>query len=334
MMKAAMKLVIDSHILQEAFDQVSPNGEYLRLIKAISRKINSAKKSFESPGMLREVSIFLSYKDVESDRPWVRDTYRHLSKKYKRCNIWFAKESLRPAKEWEDQIAEAIEQADVFIVFFSSDSIPLTGWHLKEVQMALEKKKRPDCNDFSIFPVRLDKVNRPSELAPLQSIDLFPDDGIAKFDQAIRELIEPLDTISASEIRTYSLRLCEDSKVGLSDTYERYVQVTKDSDPFKKWYSRLKNYHREAFYYKECSLLRQDRAKMKRLQCRPAADEVFIKIAHRAPAYLVSEAGLQKKCLNGHDAAECKTLQYFQKDMQAEKGVMSVANALAELSKL
>ncbi len=127
------------------------------------------------------IKVFLSYE--KTDRSAVGRLFEKLM--VRGFLPWMDRKSIGAGKLWEPEIQHAIEEADYFIFFLSSNSIFREGTMRKEVNQALEKQRglRPETTFF--IPVRLEECEVVEPFKKFQYVDLFRKDGFDKLLRAI-----------------------------------------------------------------------------------------------------------------------------------------------------
>jgi hypothetical protein len=104
--------------------------------------------------------------------------------------VWVDREGIRGGEQWRQQIVEAIEQNDVFLLILSNNSIESD--HVRtEVDLAKESKKR-------IIPVDIQPIVIPTtmkyQLAGLQRINMY-----SNYEDGFQELLATLGGIQENE---------------------------------------------------------------------------------------------------------------------------------------
>ncbi|MFC1805585.1 toll/interleukin-1 receptor domain-containing protein [Planctomycetota bacterium] len=127
-----------------------------------------------SKGVHRYQRAFISY--ARKDRPEVVKRVQMLTP----WGIEYFQDilSIDPGERWERKLYKHIDEADIFLLFWSSSSRD-SEWVMKEVHYALERKGGNDENPPEIFPVIIEgppAVEPPPELA-----DLHFDDWLVYF---------------------------------------------------------------------------------------------------------------------------------------------------------
>ena len=126
--------------------------------------------------------IFLSYAREDGTR--VREIYDRL--RAMGYDPWMDRSQLVPGELWELTIRKEIHNADVFLACLSDKAVAKEGILRKEMQEALDTWNERLAAGFCIIPVRIEECKVPRELAHLQWVDLFSDNGWANLRSALR----------------------------------------------------------------------------------------------------------------------------------------------------
>lgn len=101
---------------------------------------------------------------------------------------WFDKDMLLPGDDWQNRIEQAIEEADYFLLFMSSQTIDRTGFKNRELKLALNQQSlRPGGKRF-ILPVLIDDCIPPRDLCKLNWVKMTDQDWFKKILKAIAPL--------------------------------------------------------------------------------------------------------------------------------------------------
>src|SRR5690349_5159853 len=112
--------------------------------------------------------IFISYSS--KDRPKAEQLTEMLTSAG--LSVWIDKEGIDPASRWSEEIVEAIDHCQVFIIVLSEYSVASHNV-VKELSLASEKQKK-------ILPLSLDPIEIPPSMqyalagiqrAPMTNID-------------------------------------------------------------------------------------------------------------------------------------------------------------------
>jgi hypothetical protein len=99
---------------------------------------------------------------------------------------WLDIQDLLPGQDWEMSIKQAIQRADVFLVFISEATVSRRGYVQKEIALATHHMLTRPANARFLIPVRLDAVEPPVNLMRYEWVDLFSPDGMDKLIFAVR----------------------------------------------------------------------------------------------------------------------------------------------------
>lgn len=131
--------------------------------------------------MTKPLKAFLCH--ASGDKPAVREMYKRLV--FEGVDAWLDKEKLLPGQDWRVEIPNAVQDADVVIVFLSKKSVSKEGYVQKEIKFALDiAEEKPEGTIF-LIPARLEECLVPERLSRWQWVDLFEDNG---FVQLLRSL--------------------------------------------------------------------------------------------------------------------------------------------------
>jgi len=119
----------------------------------------------------RKLNVFLCH--AKEDKPTVRELYRQLTAEGW-MDVWLDEENLFPGQEWDLEIEQAVENADVVIVCLSSHSVSKEGYVQKEIRFVLNiADEKPEGTIF-VVPLRLDDCVVPRRIKAWQWVDYFP----------------------------------------------------------------------------------------------------------------------------------------------------------------
>lgn len=110
----------------------------------------------------RQLRVFISYasQDLES----VRSLYRKLRREPD-LDLWFDKESLIPADNWQFEIRRAIQSSDMVVICLSKRSVRRRGFVQREIKWALEVAAQQPAGTTAILPVKLEPCMVPKRLS-------------------------------------------------------------------------------------------------------------------------------------------------------------------------
>jgi hypothetical protein len=129
----------------------------------------------------REMSnprIFISYAHADSEAAnRIADALRSVE-----LQVWVDASSLQPGQNWVAEIEHALEEAGYLLVLLSSTSVD-SQWVQREWTSMLTRQLG-GRNGGVVIPLRLEDVQPPTLLRPLQYVDLFPD-----FEAGLRNVV-------------------------------------------------------------------------------------------------------------------------------------------------
>jgi hypothetical protein len=89
-------------------------------------------------------------------------------------------------EDWERDIEEKIESADLVVVCLSKRSVAKKGYVQKELRKTLDVVELQPEGTVYLIPVRLDECEIPRSVSRFNCIDLFEPAGLDKLKQSIR----------------------------------------------------------------------------------------------------------------------------------------------------
>ena len=135
----------------------------------------------------RPLRVFLSY--ASQDRPAVRELYHRL-KAEGWIDPWLDVENLTFGQYWTTVIEEALDAADVVIIFLSKNSVQKEGFIQRELNYAWELSLEKPRNVIFIIPFRLDDCEVPRHLRSRQWGDYFGEKKEGTYQTLLRSLQE------------------------------------------------------------------------------------------------------------------------------------------------
>ena len=144
----------------------------------------------------RPLKVFLCH--AHADRDPVHAFYIRLVKDG--VDAWLDKEKLLPGQDWELEIRKAVREADVVVVCLSKQ-FNEAGFRQKEVRLALDTAMEKPEGEIFIIPARLEECDNLESLKKWHWVDLFEEDGYAKFLRALRVRGDRIGAITYSLIR-------------------------------------------------------------------------------------------------------------------------------------
>ena len=134
-----------------------------------------------------------------NDAAAVSHVYNRL-KKVAWIDVWFGDEKLMGGQERNRAIKQAVEGADIVVMFLSTLATTTKGYIQKDIRVVMDKSLyMPEGTTF-VIPVRLDDCEMPFDLDRLVPIEYFPP---AKKSKAYNKLLNSLKNAAESmEIKT------------------------------------------------------------------------------------------------------------------------------------
>lgn len=100
--------------------------------------------------------------------------------------LWFDKESLIGGQDWERERELAQKEADVTLLFCSTEILTRSGVIQREIKEALKRCEDVPFGQICLVPLRVAEFTPPQELNVFQRIDLFEDDWKFKLARALK----------------------------------------------------------------------------------------------------------------------------------------------------
>ncbi len=146
---------------------------FLQQDKILAKKKETIEHPFKEHSS-RPLNIFISYADA--DRSEIRSLYQKLSDDG--ADVWVAFQRVLPGQEWKIEISEAIRNADVILVCFSSKSVDnKSGYGQTEISQILDLANSKHKGEIYLIPVRLDSCPEHQRLEKYHWVNLFEEDG-------------------------------------------------------------------------------------------------------------------------------------------------------------
>lgn len=133
----------------------------------------------EVPHSLR---IFLCHSS--SDKQAVRELYQRLC--VDGFDPWLDEENLLPGQDWQREIPEAVNAADVVLVCLSRSSLTKRGYVQKEIKYALDVADKQPEDTIYLIPIKLEECDIPERLRRLHWVSLFEPMGYERLLSALR----------------------------------------------------------------------------------------------------------------------------------------------------
>ena len=118
----------------------------------------------------RSLRVFLCHSS--NDKPAVRELYQKLRAEAW-IQPWLDEEELYPGQDWNYEIEEAVEAADVILVCLSKGSTTKEGYIQREIRIALDYADYKPEGTLYVIPVRLEECEPPRRLRSWQYADYF-----------------------------------------------------------------------------------------------------------------------------------------------------------------
>jgi len=136
----------------------------------------------ELPRAVGGAQVFLSY--AREDEEQVHRIYLQLE--VLGFRPWMDQRDIVPGERWELAIATAMRRADFILVLLSRQSIEKRGYLRREIRDAVDRTRDMLDTDILVVPCRLDDCTVPRELAGIQWVDLFLENGINRLVGALQ----------------------------------------------------------------------------------------------------------------------------------------------------
>jgi hypothetical protein len=179
--KLRARIIQRNPALSEALDKLEGLKKRSgRVATRSARQLSIMRK----PGR-RQLRVFISYASPDLGR--VRRLYRKLRSE-PGLDLWFDRESLIPADDWQYEITRAIHMSDMIVICLSGRSLLRRGFAQKEIRWALEKADQLPEGTTSIIPVKLEPCAVPDRLAKVAHYaELFHKGGYERLLAGLRK---------------------------------------------------------------------------------------------------------------------------------------------------
>jgi hypothetical protein len=128
--------------------------------------------------------VFLSY--AKQDKSVVLSVMNKLHENG--IITWFDENNLIPGDDWEDVIAESIENSDFVIIFLSSNTINNDGYKNKEIHLALNHYLLKPKGKRYIIPFLLDDCKPPREFNKIHWLKYTDENWLDKLLIAVKNV--------------------------------------------------------------------------------------------------------------------------------------------------
>jgi len=119
----------------------------------------------------RKLRVFLC--PSSDDKPIVRELYRQLNSE-DWIDAWLDEKKLYPGQDWNYEIEQAVEEADVILVCLTKNSVTKEGYVQRELRIILDYADYKPEGTLYIIPVRLEECEPPKRIRRWQYADYFP----------------------------------------------------------------------------------------------------------------------------------------------------------------
>ena len=108
------------------------------------------------------------------DKPIVRELYSRLDSEGW-IDAWLDEKKLYPGQDWNYEIEQAVEQADVILVCLTKTSVTKEGYVQRELRTILDFADYKPEGTLYIIPFRLEECEPPKRIRRWQYADYFPE---------------------------------------------------------------------------------------------------------------------------------------------------------------
>lgn len=119
----------------------------------------------------RPLRVFLCHSS--DDKPTVRELYRRLDSEGW-IDAWLDEKKLLPGQDWNYEIEQAVEQADIILVCLTKNSVTKEGYIQRELRIILDFADYKPEGTLYIIPLRLEECEPPKRIRRWQYADYFP----------------------------------------------------------------------------------------------------------------------------------------------------------------
>jgi len=332
-----MKVVIEPHILENAFLHRSPVHKELMLEMCLF--LDAAKcvreKARQSPVKLQPGKIFISYKWI--DRSLALQVKGELEKAgYK---SWYDEDRLNGGVDWRREIEEEISKAIIFVTCLSDVACKSTGVFWQELYFALGRQRSHGPKSIFIIPLRHGQTEIPSELTSLRILSLGGKGWLENLKEAIGIKLDELSSISRAYEERARPGICLDGEPGSSTIALKYLKTFRNNKQFWEWRSlieEIEGLRYESLFYKPSwgdGLKDLAGKSSDKKGCREEDSDIFLWVALGAiDAYLITEGGIAGECKQKHKWDNCPTRDLLCGERR--DFVLSAQEAIARLQEL
>lgn len=120
----------------------------------------------------RPLRVFLCHSS--DDKPTLRELYGRLESEGW-IDAWLDEKKLYPGQDWNYEIEQAVEEADVILVCLTKNSVTKEGYIQRELRIILDYADYKPEGTLYIIPVRLEECEPPKRIRRWQYADYFPE---------------------------------------------------------------------------------------------------------------------------------------------------------------
>ena len=120
----------------------------------------------------RPLQVFLCHSS--EDKPTVRELYNRLDSEGW-IDTWLDEKKLYPGQDWNYEIEQAVEQADIILVCLTKNSVNKEGFIQRELRKILDLADEKPEGTLYIIPVKLEECEPPKRIRRWQYSNYFPE---------------------------------------------------------------------------------------------------------------------------------------------------------------
>jgi len=130
------------------------------------------KGDYLANSISRTLRVFLCHSS--DDKPTVRELYSRLESEGW-IDAWLDEIKLYPGQDWNYEIEQAVEEADVILVCLTKNSVTKEGYIQRELRIILDYADYKPEGTLYIIPIRLEECEPPKRIRRWQYADYFPE---------------------------------------------------------------------------------------------------------------------------------------------------------------
>jgi hypothetical protein len=119
-----------------------------------------------------KLRVFLCHSS--DDKPTVREIYQRLDSEGW-MDVWMDEKKIYPGQDWNYEIEQAVEEADVILICLTKNSVTKEGYVQRELRIILDYADYKPEGTLYIIPVRLEECEPPKRIRRWQYADYFPE---------------------------------------------------------------------------------------------------------------------------------------------------------------